>query len=123
MGWQMTLAHGLANGFSLMLGEARLPWRLSPIIQLCSLLTLVPDFCIYGRAVRDQLRTVVGSKDSLDYMRFVTKPHGGRWIHEHRKLGDAWLKEVCSQFCKEAVGSPIGWAPARVDTGRSHGWI
>lgn len=40
---------------------------------------LVPDFLYQGRQVRDQLRTVVGSKDSLDYVMFTQKLFGGSW--------------------------------------------
>ena len=41
--------------------------------------TLVPEFLYHGRLVRDQLRTVPGSKDSFDYVVFTQKLFGGSW--------------------------------------------
>ena len=63
----------------------------------------------------DQLCTIPGSKDSLDYMRFTQKLFGGYWQYSHRKIGDAWLKAVCKDFCMFVEGSRPGWGRARVN--------
>ena len=76
---------------------------------------LVPEFSTGGRTVRDQLRTVLGSKDSLDYVRFCNLAGGGYWVHEHRKIGDAWLKNVCMEFCIQVDGCAPENARARVN--------
>ena len=78
---------------------------------------LVPEFLYKGRQVRDQLRTVSGSKDSLDYVMFTQKLHGGSWKVVHRKIGDAFLKEICKDFCLQVEGSKPGWGRARVMDG------
>ena len=75
---------------------------------------LVPDFSVDGRTVRDQLRTVLGSKDQLDYVRFLNLAGGGYWTHEHRKIGEAWLKQRCMDFCIQADGCAPDRARARV---------
>jgi hypothetical protein len=76
---------------------------------------LVPEFMVNGRRVMDQLRTVSGSKDSLDYVRFVQMPNGGWWQHTHRKVGESWLKDVCHDFCMFAEGCLPGQGRARVN--------
>jgi hypothetical protein len=70
---------------------------------------------VNGRRVMDQLRAVTGSKDSLDYVRFVQKQHGGWWQHLHRKVGESWLKDVCKDYCMFAEGSAPGFGRARVN--------
>ena len=78
---------------------------------------LVPEFLYHGREVRNQLRTVAGSKDSLDYVVFTQKLSGGSWKLVHRKIGDALLKEICKDFCLAVEGNKPGWGRARVMDG------
>jgi hypothetical protein len=63
------------------------------------------------------MRTVVGSKDSLDYMIYKEAGNGGYWQHVHRKMGDSKLKDICQEFCNYADGCKPEWARARVVDG------
>ena len=76
---------------------------------------MVPDFYYGGRKVKDQIRTFPSTKDSLGYVRFADRKHGGLWVFEHAALGDTWLKNVCKEFCIVAEGMEHEWARQRVN--------
>ena len=63
------------------------------------------------------MRTVVGSKDSLDYWLYRDASHGGYWECAHRKMGESLLKDICRDFCNFADGCKPEWARARVVDG------
>ena len=63
------------------------------------------------------MRTVVGSKDSFDYMIYKDAGNGGYWQHVHRKMGDSQLKDICQEFCNHADGCKPEWARARIVDG------
>ena len=63
------------------------------------------------------MRTVVGSKDSLDYMVYADAGNGGYWQYEHRKVGNSKFMDICQAFCNHADGCKPEWARARVVDG------
>ena len=63
------------------------------------------------------MRTVVGSKDSLDYMIYADAGNGGFWQFVHRKVGNSRLMDICQAFCNHADGCKPEWARARVVDG------
>merc|ERR1712054_464750 len=48
---------------------------------------------------------------------FSQQKNGGSWKVVHRKIGEAFLKEVCKDFCLAVEGSKPGWGRARVMDG------
>ena len=78
---------------------------------------LLPTFTHGGREVRAFMRTVVGSKDSLDYWLYRDARNGGFWESTHRKMGDSLLKDICLEFCNFADGCTSEGSRARVVDG------